>query len=90
MAAKSRSPNCQCDSEGSSPYGGHREIDLAMLRLFGSPGREFLGAYEDVRPLADGHEDRVALHQLLPLLIHAVLFGGGYGASVDRAASRYA
>jgi hypothetical protein len=71
-------------------YGGHREVDLAMLALFGSPGRAFLGAYEDVRPLADGHEDRVALYQLFPLLVHAALFGGGYGAAAERAARRYA
>ena len=70
-------------------YGGHREVDLAMLRLFGSPGARFLAAYEAVAPLADGHEDRVALYQLFPLLVHAVLFGGGYGASVERAARRY-
>jgi fructosamine-3-kinase len=71
-------------------YGGHREVDLAMLRLFGSPGARFLAAYEDVAPLADGHEDRVGLYQLFPLLVHAALFGGGYAASVERAASRYA
>jgi fructosamine-3-kinase len=71
-------------------YGGHREVDLAMLSLFGSPGRAFRAAYEDVRPLAPGHEDRVALYQLFPLLVHAALFGGGYGASAERAARRYA
>jgi fructosamine-3-kinase len=70
-------------------YGGHREIDLAMLRLFGSPGPRLLAAYEEVAPLAAGHEDRVALYQLFPLLVHAVLFGGGYGSSVERAARRY-
>ncbi len=71
-------------------YGGHREVDLGMLALFGSPSRGFLEAYEEVWPLAEGHEERVALAQLLPLLVHAVMFGGGYGASVDRAAARYA
>ena len=70
-------------------YGGHREVDLAMLRLFGAPGPRLLDAYEDVSPLADGHEDRVALYQLFPLLVHAVLFGGSYGNSVERAARRY-
>ena len=40
-------------------------------------------------PLADGHEERVELYQLFPLLVHAVLFGGGYGGSVERAARRY-
>jgi fructosamine-3-kinase len=71
-------------------YGGHREVDLAMLALFGSPGRRFYDAYEDVRPLAAGHEERVALYQLFPLLVHAALFGGGYGGAAERAARRYA
>ena len=61
-------------------YGGHREVDLAMLRLFGSPGPRFLAAYEERHPLAPGHEERVALYQLFPLLVHAALFGGGYPA----------
>ena len=42
-----------------------------MLRLFGSP-RRALDAYDEVDPLAAGHEERVALWQLLPLLVHAV------------------
>jgi fructosamine-3-kinase len=71
-------------------YGGHREVDLAMLRLFGAPGPRFLAAYADITPLAPGHEDRILLYQLFPLLVHAVLFGGGYGASAERAARRYA
>jgi fructosamine-3-kinase len=70
-------------------YGGHREVDLAMLRLFGSPGPRFLAAYEEVAPLADGHEERVELYQLFPLLVHAALFGGGYAQSVERAAKGY-
>jgi fructosamine-3-kinase len=70
-------------------YGGHREVDLAMLRLFGAPSERVFAAYEDVAPLADGHADRVALYQLFPLLVHAALFGGHYGASVERAARRY-
>ena len=71
-------------------YGGHREVDLAMLRLFGSPSPRVLDAYQEVQPLADGHERRVALWQLLPLLVHAVLFGGSYGASAIRAAQQVA
>jgi fructosamine-3-kinase len=70
-------------------YGGHREIDLAMLALFGDPGSAFLAAYDEAHPLATGHRERVALWQLLPLLVHAVLFGGGYGGSAERAARRY-
>jgi fructosamine-3-kinase len=64
--------------------GGHRETDLAMLRLFGSLSPAFLAAYEAVAPLAPGHDRRVALHQVFPLLVHAALFGGGYGASARR------
>ncbi|MFN8203487.1 MAG: fructosamine kinase family protein [Solirubrobacteraceae bacterium] len=70
-------------------YGGHREVDLAMLRLFGAPDPRALAAYAEAYPLAAGHDERVALWQLLPLLVHAVLFGGGYGASAERAARRY-
>jgi fructosamine-3-kinase len=71
-------------------YGGHREVDLAMLRLFGSPGQAFLDAYEHRYPLAPGHEERVELYQLFPLLVHAALFGGGYPASAERVARAYA
>ena len=71
-------------------YGGHREVDLAMLRLFGGPSERCFSAYHEARPLADGHDERVPLWQLFPLLVHAVLFGGGYGSSVARIASRLA
>jgi fructosamine-3-kinase len=71
-------------------YGGHREVDLAMLQLFGSLGGRFFAAYEAVAPLADGWRDRVPLYQLFPLLVHAALFGGGYAASAEHAARRYA
>ncbi|HWO49767.1 MAG TPA: fructosamine kinase family protein, partial [Solirubrobacterales bacterium] len=71
-------------------HGAHREIDLAMLRLFGSVPARTLAAYEEVRPLAPGHEERVSLWQIQPLLVHAILFGGGYGAAAGRAAGRYA
>ena len=70
-------------------YGGHREVDLAMLRLFGAPSERVFAAYEEAAPLAGGHGERVELWQLFPLLVHAALFGGSYGASVERAAVRY-
>jgi len=71
-------------------YGGHREVDLAMLRLFGSPSERIFAAYEEAHPLAPGAAERVALWQLLPLLVHAVLFGGSYGRAAGEAARRYA
>ena len=68
-------------------HGGHRETDLAMLALFGLPYLErLLAGYQDVAPLAPGWQQRIPLHQLFPLLVHAVLFGGGYGASAAAAA----
>ncbi len=76
-------------------HGGHRETDLAMLALFGCPQLpRVLEAYQEAAPLADGWEDRVALHQLFPLLVHACLFGGkpsngagsGYGHRAGEAA----
>ncbi|WP_232678514.1 fructosamine kinase family protein [Nocardioides sp. R-C-SC26] len=71
-------------------YGGHREMDLAMLSLFGLPHLpRVIEGYQDVAPLADGWEDRLALHQLFPLLAHACLFGGGSGARAAAAAQRY-
>ena len=70
-------------------YGGHREIDLAMLRLFGGPGERCFAAYDEAVPLADGHADRVGLWQVFPLLVHAALFGGGYGARAVTAAATY-
>lgn len=69
-------------------YGGHREVDLAMLQLFGDPGPAFFAAYEERHPLAPGWRDRVGLYQLFPLLVHATLFGGGYPASVERIATK--
>jgi fructosamine-3-kinase len=72
-----------------SCYGGHREVDLAMLRLFGAPSGRIFDAYEEAAPLAAGANERVELYQLAPLLVHAALFGGSYGAAAERAASRY-
>jgi fructosamine-3-kinase len=70
-------------------YAGHREVDLAMLRLFGGLGSRVLAAYHEAAPLADGHESRIALYQLYPLLVHVNLFGGSYVQSVERALNQY-
>jgi fructosamine-3-kinase len=68
-------------------HGGHRETDLAMLALFGCPHLDAVrSAYDEAAPLAPGWRERVALHQLFPLLVHVVLFGGGYAAQTAAAA----
>jgi fructosamine-3-kinase len=73
-----------------SAYGGHRELDLAMLRLFGAPSGRVFSAYQEIAPLAAGWEERVELYQLLPLLVHALLFGGSYRGAAERIAVTYA
>lgn len=65
-------------------HGGHHETDLAMLALFGAPVLEtILTAYEEAaegtaRALREGWRGRVPLHQVHPVMLHAVLFGGDY------------
>lgn len=69
-------------------HGGHREFDLAMMRLFGGFGAEAFAAYDEVAPLQPGWEARVDLHQLAPLVVHAIKFGGGYATAVESALDR--
>jgi fructosamine-3-kinase len=71
-------------------YGGHREVDLAMLQLFGRPSARFFAAYDDAYPRADEHGERVALYQLYPLLVHVCLFGRGYLEQLREALGAYA
>jgi len=69
-------------------FGGHREVDLAMMRLFGGFGARVFSAYEEAFPLAPGHDERVPLYQLYFLMVHVNLFGGSYVASVEQALAR--
>lgn len=84
------------DAEGRSwlidpaAHGGHREFDLAMMRLFGGYGDDCFAAYAEAHPLAEGWEDRVALHQIAPLVVHAIKFGGSYVDAATAAIRRYA
>jgi fructosamine-3-kinase len=78
---------CLCDP---AVYGGHREIDLAMMRLFGGFGARAFAAYAEAWPLAPGHAERVALYQLYPLMVHVNLFGGGYVGQVEAIVERLA
>ncbi len=64
--------------------GGSRELDLAMMRLFGGFPRRTFEAYEESFPLLPGHEERVALYQLYFLLVHVAIFGAGYAEQTDR------
>lgn len=66
-------------------YGGPREVDLAMLALFGGLDDRTVAAYDEAYPLEPLWDERVPLWQLYPLLVHVVLFGGSYVTSVERA-----
>lgn len=65
-----------------SAHYGHREEDIAMMHLFGGFARQEFATYQEDFPLAEGWRERLGTFQLVPLLVHALLFGGGYG---DRA-----
>lgn len=59
-------------------YGGHREVDLAMMRLFGGFGDRVFEAYQSAMPLSSGARERIPLYQVYPLLVHVCLFGSSY------------
>ncbi len=70
-------------------------MDVMMPRLDGIETTKSLRkAGNDVPILVltarDAVGDRVGLHQLFPLLVHACLFGGGYGARAAEVAGRFA
>lgn len=67
----------------------HREMDLAMSRLFGGFDAVFYHSYEAAWPLAPGFEERLEVYQLYYLLVHVNLFGGGYVESVRRILRRF-
>lgn len=68
-----------------SCHWGHREQDIAMMHLFGGFGSAVMEGYNAEFPLADGWQERIAAFQLVPLLVHVLLFGSGYAASTMRA-----
>ncbi len=62
----------------------HREMDLAMSRLFGGFDARFYAAYEEAWPLAPGFAERIGIYQLYYLLVHVNLFGSSYEGDVRR------
>jgi fructosamine-3-kinase len=85
LLADDRGEPCLIDP---AVYGGDREIDLAMMKLFGGFGPGVFAAYKEAFPLADGYRERVALYQLYPLMVHVNLFGTGYVPQVEAALAR--
>lgn len=70
-------------------YYGHREMDMAMTRLFGGFDTRFYYTYQAIHPLEQGWQERLPLCQLYPLLVHLNLFGGSYYSDVKDALEQF-
>lgn len=70
-------------------HGGHREVDLALLTVFGGPSKRCFDAYNEVTPIAPGFEARKPLWQLAMILLHVYLFGGSYAQQAKQIAKIY-
>lgn len=71
-------------------YYGHREVDIAMTRMFGGFNASFFNSYNEIIPLETGWEERLDLHNLYPTLVHLVLFGSSYLSGIERTLKRFA
>jgi len=63
-------------------YFGHREMDIAMTKLFGGFNHSFYEAYNQEYPLEKGWGNRMDICNLYPLLVHVNLFGVSYVSQV--------
>tara|TARA_B100000780_G_C21061001_1_gene426445 strand:- start:74 stop:943 length:870 start_codon:yes stop_codon:yes gene_type:complete len=70
-------------------YYGHREMDIALSKLFGGFTADFYDGYNAQYPLEKGWEERVPLGQLYPLLLHVALFGNSYVGQVEQILNRF-
>jgi len=70
-------------------YYGHREMDIALTKLFGGFDQAFYDAYQEIFPLTPGWEERINLCNLYILLFHANVFGGGYMKQVETIVDSY-
>jgi fructosamine-3-kinase len=66
-----------------------RETDIAFTHLFGRFDSEFYDSYNHHFPLASGFQDRVALYNIYPLLVHLNIFGSSYYSSVMNSLHQY-
>jgi protein-ribulosamine 3-kinase len=70
-------------------YYGHREMEIAFTRLFGGYDPDFYAGYHEAWPLENGHEQRVDICNLYPLLVHTNLFGSSYAGQVKAIIRRF-
>jgi len=71
-------------------YYGHREMDIAMTKLFGGFDKRFYSAYNEIRPMESGWEERTEVCNLYPLLVHLNLFGSGYRKQIELTLRKFA
>lgn len=82
------SGNFLCDERGGpvlidpAVAYAHREMDLAMSKLFGGFDPVFYQAYHEAWPLESGFMERIEIYQLYYLLAHVNLFGRSYVPAV--------
>lgn len=68
---------------------GPREMDLAMMKLFGGFPEKVFGAYDAQFPLQEGWEQRIPIWQLYYLLVHLNIFGSSYLQQVKQVIARF-
>lgn len=66
-----------------------REMDLAMMKLFGGFPKEVFNIYDSIFPMKLDWQGRISLWQLYYLLVHLNLFGIGYLSRVKSTVSKY-
>ena len=84
-------PGAQAVLIDPAAHGGHRLTDLAMLALFGTGHLDrVLATYADTVTLPARWRELIGLHQLHPLLVHAVTHGPSYGRQAQKVAAEFA
>ena len=62
----------------------HREMDIAMMHLFGGYSQVLFNIYNEIFPLQGEWKSRLDIWQLYYLLVHLNLFGSSYYGSVEK------
>ncbi len=70
-------------------YYANREMEFAIITMFGGFSTRFYNAYNEVNPLPADWRQRNLLYQLYHVLNHYYLFGGGYQSQALSIAKQY-
>lgn len=66
-----------------------REMDIAMMKLFGGFNDHLFHTYNEIFPLRENWQYRIDLWQLYYLLVHLNIFGAGYRPPVTSILNKY-